>query len=109
MYPIEKYKYYATGNKVIAVSTYAGKTVRGVAKCNPEDTFDLEKGMRIAAARCAEKIAFKRLHRADHKLVEAIRAFQQAECHLDDMEVYAADAEEELYKVQARLKELLSE
>ena len=32
-----KYKYYTAGNKVIAVSTYAGKTVKGVAKCDPKD------------------------------------------------------------------------
>lgn len=29
MYPIEKYKFYTNGSRVIAVSTYAGKTVRG--------------------------------------------------------------------------------
>ena len=27
MYPIEKYKFYTNGSRVIAVSTYAGKTV----------------------------------------------------------------------------------
>ena len=44
MYPIEKYKFYTNGSRVIAVSTYAGKTVRGVAVCHAGDAFSLEKG-----------------------------------------------------------------
>lgn len=43
MYPIEKYRYYTNGQRVIAVSTYAGKTVRGVAACDPNDTFSMGK------------------------------------------------------------------
>ena len=39
------YKYY-TDNKsiVVALSSYAGKPVKGVAKCNPDDQFDLDDG-----------------------------------------------------------------
>lgn len=43
MYPIEKYRYYTNGRRVIAVSTYAGKTVRGVATCDPGDEFSMER------------------------------------------------------------------
>lgn len=32
-FPFDKYKYYHNGNQVIAVSTFAGKTVKGIAKC----------------------------------------------------------------------------
>ena len=56
MYPLEKYKYYQAGNKVIAVSTFAGRTVRGVAKCNPKDNFDLEKGKMLPARKEARSI-----------------------------------------------------
>lgn len=31
-----RYRFYVTDNKVICVSSYAGKTVRGVAKCDPQ-------------------------------------------------------------------------
>jgi len=62
------YRYFTAGNKVIAVSTYAGKTVRGVAICAPGDDFDLEFGKRLAAARCNEKVAEKRYNRANAKL-----------------------------------------
>lgn len=68
----DKYRYIVNGNTVIAISTYAGKTVKGVAKCDPEDTFDLEKGKKLAAARCNEKVCRKRLRRANG-LYELIR------------------------------------
>ena len=56
-----KYSFYTDGKtKVVAVSTYAGKVVRGVAKCDVNDTFSLEKGKELAAARCNEEIAKKR-------------------------------------------------
>ena len=61
------YRYFIAGNKVIAVSTYAGKTVRGIAICSPEDEFDIEFGKKLAAARCNEKVAEKRLNRASNK------------------------------------------
>ena len=73
-FPIEKYKFivvnHANGEpyKVIALSTYAGKTVRGVATCSEKDKFDLEVGKKLAAARCNSKVAEKRYKRA-------------AECH----------------------------
>ena len=73
------YKYY-TDNKstVIAVSTYAGKTVRGVAKCNIEDQFDLEKGKQLAAARCNLKIAKKRYKRSRNKYYNNMNALKKA-------------------------------
>ena len=67
MFPIEKYKFIILekDRKVIALSTYAGRTVRGVAVCAENDTFDVQKGKELAAARCALKVAQKRLNRAN--------------------------------------------
>lgn len=60
------YDYYTNEKDVVvAVTHYAGRTVRGVAKCNPADTFDFELGKRIAKAKCEVKVAKKRLK---HKL-----------------------------------------
>ena len=56
-YSLSKYKYAQTGNKVIAISTYAGRTVRAVAKADPRDASSLEDGKKLAAARCNAKIA----------------------------------------------------
>lgn len=91
-YPMEKYRFYSTTNKVVAVSTYGGKTVRGVAKCDPKDSFDYEKGRELAAARCGLKIAAKRTKRADNQLKKSVAAFAKAQKHMEDMNEYYEDA-----------------
>lgn len=91
-YPIEKYRFIETNNKIIAISTYAGKTVRGVAKCDPRDKFNAEKGRQIAVARCAHKIAKKRMKRADRKYEEALIAAENAKHYLEKMRVYMTEA-----------------
>lgn len=91
-FPLEKYRYYFAGNKVIACSTYSGKTVRGVSICHPEDKFDVEIGKRLAAARCNEKIAEKRFARAQSKYLEACKARDAALIHVHDMKEYMNDS-----------------
>lgn len=109
MYPFEKYRYYTAGNKIIAVSTYAGKTVRGVAKCAEGDTFDMEKGKRLAALRCAEKIAFKRAERAMDKVVEAQKKVQAAQEYRNKMDVYYTDACSDIEDIKDAIYEILED
>ena len=75
----EKYRVFVDQNqrKVIAVSTYAGKNVKGYAKADPRDTFDIEKGTELAIARCNAKIAEKRAKRATSKVSERSRSLQK--------------------------------
>ena len=88
-FPLEKYKYYVVGeNKVIAVSTYGGKYVRGVAKCAPGDVFNIEVGKQLAAARCNEKIAKKRHERARQKYLDAVKAATEAVNYAIEMKDY---------------------
>lgn len=97
MFDTNKYKYYSDGNnKVVAVSTYAGRTVRGVAKCDPRDTFDEETGRRLAAARCAVKVARKRHERAQKEYAKAVAASLRAEQKLNSMYEYMQDSYAEL-------------
>ena len=49
-----RYRFIETNNKVICISTYAKKVVRGVAKCSPNDNFDIEIGKKLAQLRCDE-------------------------------------------------------
>lgn len=91
-YPREKYKIFVGPNKVVAVSTYAGRKVRGVAKCAPEDDFDIEKGKNLAIARCALKIAEKRVKRANKKVSEAKEIMIATRDHFNRMEVYLRDS-----------------
>lgn len=107
MYPIEKYRFYTNGSRVIAVSTYAGRTVRGVATCHDGDEFSLEKGKKLAALRCAEKIAKKRVARAERKVDEAYWAHVDAEGYLNKMVSYKDDATYELNEVIAAKNDLL--
>lgn len=108
-YPIEKYSFYTAGNKVIAVSTYAGKTVRGIATCSENDTFDLEKGKRLAAAKCALKVADRRMSRAHQKMKEAENIAIQAEEHLNRMTDYFYDSRRAYKDAEDEVKYLLEE
>ena len=58
---VPKYKYYNDDKRVVAVSTYAKKNVRGVAVCSNDDDFDLDFGKKLAKIRCDKKINKKRL------------------------------------------------
>ena len=81
---IPRYRYYTNGkDTVVAVSTYAGETVRGVAKCAPEDEFDLAKGKKLAAARCAKKVAKKRVHALTDELNWAEYILDMAQKRVD--------------------------
>ena len=80
--------------RIVAVSSFAGKPVKGYADCHPNDDFDLEYGKELAAARCNEKIALKRAKRAYNKVDEALLQFAQAYAHLEKMWEYEHDAED---------------
>ena len=106
--PMKKYRFYTSKNKVIAVSTYAGKPVRGVAKCNPEDEFSLEDGKKLAAARCNEKISCKRLRRAMRKLAEAEDEYSAAQRRYEKMKEYLKDAQVSCLDAQNHVSVMLS-
>ena len=58
-----RYTFYKHENEIICVSHYAGKPVRAVAKCAPQDEFDEETGKSIAKLRVDVKVAEKRFKR----------------------------------------------
>lgn len=94
--------------RIVAVSTFAGKPVKGHADCHPNDEFDEEYGMALAAARCAEKIAAKRCNRAYSKVDEATAQVNVAMAHLQKMMKYEADAEAHYNTAAYDLAEILS-
>ena len=110
-YSLDKYKFYQFKNEnggttISAVSTYAGRTVKGYAKCDPRDEFDIEKGMKLAAARCNLKIAEKRKMRAGQKYIEASIAADNAVEYFDRMKAYFMDADDQVDEALAELKAL---
>lgn len=106
-FDINRYHFYVTKNQVIAVSTYGGKIVRGIAKCDPRDTSDIEKGKKIAAARCNLKVAQKRYSRASNKFAEAVVRQNDAADYLDRMTDYINDSQINLDKAYSELDEAL--
>lgn len=79
---VPKYRYYTNGeNVVVAVASYAGRTIRGVAKCSEQDEFNLETGKKLAAARCAMKIARARVKctKAQRDMWQDILAYNAAQ------------------------------
>lgn len=112
MIPKERYKIVVRQNpqtlatETIAISSYAGKTVKGIAKCHPDDEYDEEKGIDLAIARCALKIAKKRVARASSLYEQSRKEYYDALVFLDEMNVYYVDAAEELAQAQEALTKL---
>ena len=94
-YTNDKYTYFVADKqkKVVAVSTYAGKIVRGVAKCDPRDEFSVEDGKKLAAARCTVKIAKKRNVNAIKQKQKAYNELVTKQNRLQKMNDYVADSQ----------------
>lgn len=103
-YPISKYKFVCTDSgKIIALTTFAGQTVRGVAICAPNDTYDEEFGKRLAAARANLRVARKRQQRAEAKHAEAVEQLCKAHKHKIKMIRYLEDARESVLDAEDEL------
>lgn len=99
-----RYQTYLAGEKkIIVVSRYAGKVVRGVAKCAPGDAFDAEKGEKLARLRCDEKISEKRVARSQEAYADACEALVKAQKRVAAMKDYMEDAAAEYADVKAEL------
>ena len=62
-------KYFNSDKEVICEYSWRGRRYYGKAKCHPSDTFDLEKGKKLAFARANLKVAEarKKLARAEYR------------------------------------------
>ena len=98
-----------TSTRIVAVSSFAGKPVKGYADCHPNDEYDMTYGRALAAARCAEKIAAKRCKRAYNKVDEAKALANAALAHLLKMMQYEADAEANYNIASYELATILAE
>ena len=113
-YPIEKYQIVKhqhpdyLGVEIIARSTYAGETVKGKAICHGSDTYSEDKGIKLAVARCAEKIAKKRAARATRLLKKANEQLAMAQKYVADMTAYHTDAVAELAEAQTEVADILA-
>ena len=73
---MNKFNYYTYFDKaknckaVKAVTTFAGRTVTGVAYVHPTDTFDEEFGKNLARMRCEKKIYKKKVQFSNQRIKE---------------------------------------
>ena len=89
----KRYKYFRDGsNTVIAISTYAGKTVKGIAK-----------------ARCDAKLSKKRYDNANSKLKAAYDALIAAGKYYNEMVNYKMDAFKAMEAEKENLANILNE
>lgn len=106
---MDNYRFYISNkNEIIAVSTFAGKSVRGVAKCNPDDEFSLADGKALAMARCNEKIAERRLRRAKEKIAESRSAYEYAKRTHEKMKNYLLDSDKEYAEAKKNVESILA-
>ena len=101
-----KYHYLPNGD-TIAISHFAGKTVKGIAHCDMSDTYNQETGEQIAAAKCNEKIAKLRTKRAIKCLDEAWEQFAIAKRNVENMQEYLDRSIAEWDDAQNELMELI--
>jgi hypothetical protein len=107
-----KYKIDEEKRTVVAMSTFAGKVITGVARCDPRDEFIINDGKKLAAARCSVKIAEKRVKRAELCYAIAEEAMKYWSDRLAKMKRYKDDsitACEAAYDALANIEEKFCE
>lgn len=94
---------------VICTTVYKGKTIRGVAKCSPEDTFDTTVGEKLAYLRCRYKLAKKKTSRAAAVYAKAWIESKKAEKRLQHAIDFVEDTTCELTQIRNELAHLESD
>ena len=106
-YKYVKYVDEKTGaNVTICVSHFAGKPVRGVARCNPSDKYDESIGEELARLRCDEKIALKKINNARNKYNAVVNKMSELTNYMEKYLEYHKDSVNMLNDIQKQLFEL---
>lgn len=101
-----KYEYFVGKNKVVCVARYAGKSFRGVAKCDSShDEFNVETGMKLAKLRCDAKIAEKRKTIAEERFCLATITLIEAKSNEEHRRACFNEAATNLEAITNELKE----
>jgi hypothetical protein len=93
---------------VMAISTYRGRTVKGMAKCTERDVFSFEDGKKLSSARCAVKVYKKKRKRAATKCAEALKNLELAKKNFMEMTRYYNEVTEEYADSLNKLEEIES-
>lgn len=104
----DNYNFYHNPNNGIVVCTtfYKGKLIRGIAKCAPEDSFDLNIGKQLAYLRCVKKFALKKYNHATEVFDIADMNLDMAQKKYCKALAFTLDAGKQLNSVEEALAEL---
>lgn len=104
-----KYMTIHADNKTIVVSKYAGKPVRGIAKCDPNDLYNGVFGERLAKARCDLKVSEKRQLRAAELTSQALTQLEHAQARVEKMMLYLKESTEEVAAAEQLVRDIEAE
>jgi hypothetical protein len=98
--------YYNEANLTVVCTTmYKGQLVRGIAKCDPDDNFNIDLGKTLAYMRCKVKFARKKFKHSLRASNEAFVAANRAKYNLDKAREFMCDSEMQLTSAIDELKE----
>ena len=99
---MQKYKFHIDheSRKVICITKYHGKTIRGIAKCSENDVWDVEKGKKLSFQRCYSNFLTQQLQYLSSCESRAESEYQRAKRERDKIvEIQHRVAEEYLHCV----------
>ena len=95
--------------KVVAITRHRGKTVRAVATCQPEDTFDEEFGKRVAKLKLELKLTDLRSKSAEREYDELIKCKEDLYDMIDEIEARLENTDEYLIMLDDERADLVDE
>lgn len=91
---------------VVCATMYKNERIRGIAKCDPEDEFDIDIGKVLAYSRCRQKLAKKKLAHAKRVYDKALNDQDRARKNVLKALSFLHDSEEYLKRSNADVIEL---
>lgn len=95
--------------KVVAITRHRGKTVRAVATCQPEDTFDEAFGKRVAKLKLELKLTGLRYKSASQEYDELMEFKHELYDMLDEVEDRLANTDEYLIMLEEERDDLIDD
>lgn len=104
----EKYRFYCNSETktIVCTTFYKGKTIRGIAKCNPKDNFNEDAGKRLAYLRCKYKLMKNKFRRAEKAYKDAVIMAAKANSNLNKVTEFVNDIDYQLGLVTNELADL---
>lgn len=95
--------------KVVAITRHRGKTVRAVATCQPEDTFDEAFGKRVAKLKLEMKLTDLRYKSADQEYDELMKCKDELYDMIAEIDARLENTEEYLDMLDDERDDLFDE